>query len=186
MEIEIAFSANYEIGIPSELPNDGRDVLYFPPAESGHGLVYEASVKFTSAGQKAWYGVFAARSKQEEGLTVASTLPDPDSCFVSVLGAGYMLNVQRPADWAAVPLYPVRQTLVISDPRLMVLSCFTRLIAYGREGRKWVTERLCSDQLKIRGISGGGIECSGWDAPTGQEISVRVDIATGRLLKNKF
>jgi hypothetical protein len=181
VNVQIAFPANYEVGIPPELPSDGKDVLYFPPAESGQQHLYEAAVKFSHPDRRPWYGVFAARSKREEGLTLASTLPDPDSCFVSVFGTGYVVNVRRPGDWISIPLYPVRQNVVISDSGLLVLSCFTRVTAYGREGRRWTTERLCSDQLKIVGIKGRWIDCSGWDAASGQEVPLRLDISSGKL-----
>ena len=181
MSIQTPFPANYEVEIPPELPGDGKDVLYFPPRESGHQHLYEAALKFVYSGHKPWYGVFGARSKREDGLTLASTLPDSDSCYVSVLGTGYILNVQRPADWTGLQLYPVRQSVIVSNPRLLILGSFTQITAYGREGQEWTTERLCSDQLKIVGINGGWIECSGWDAPTAREVSLRVDISSGKL-----
>jgi hypothetical protein len=181
VKVQSPFPANYEVGIPPELPSDGRDVLYFPPRESGQQHLYEAALKFAYPGQKPWHGVFAARSKREEGLTMASTLPDPNSCCISVLGTGYVLNVQRPSDWTSLQLYPVRQSVAIGDSGLLVLSCFTRITAYGREGRRWTTERLCSDQLSIVGIKGRWIDCSGWDASSGQEVFFGVDISSGKL-----
>ena len=181
MKIQTPFPANYEVEIPPELPSDGKSTLYFPPRESGHQHLYEAALKFAYPSQKAWYGVFGARSKREDGPTLASTMPDPNSCLVSVLGTGYIFDVQHPKDWTLIQLYPVRQSVVVSDPELLVLSSFTRIAAYDRDGRKWTTEHLCSDDLKIVGVNGMWIECLGWDAPRGQHVSLRVDVSSGKL-----
>jgi hypothetical protein len=40
---------------------------------------------------------------------------------------------------------------------------------------------LCSDELKIGGVNGEWIECSGWDAASSQEVSLRVNIYSGKL-----
>jgi hypothetical protein len=181
LKIQTPFPANYEVEIPPELPSDGKNVIYFPPRESGHQHLYEAALKFSYPSQKPWYGVFGARSKRADGLTLASTLPDPDLCCVSVLGTGYILNVQRPGDWSVIRLYPVRQSVVVGYPEFLVLSCFTRITAYDRTGRKWTTERLCSDDLKIVGVKGTFIECVGWNASSGQDVSLRVDVSSGKL-----
>ena len=180
MKIQVLFPSNYEVDIPPELPSDGKNVLYFPPRESGRQHLYEAALQFACPAQKRWYGVFGARSR-EDGLTLTSTLPDPDCCCVLVLGTGYIFNVQRPEDWTLIQLYPVRQSVVVSDPELLVLGSFTRIAAYDRVGRKWTTEHLCSDDLKIVGVKGMWIECLGWDAPRGQDVSLRVDVSSGKL-----
>jgi hypothetical protein len=181
VKIQVPFPANYEVEVPPELPSDGKSTLYFPPRESGHQHLYEAALRFASPSQKPWYGVFGARSKRGDGPTLASTMPDPNSCFVSVLGTGYILNVQRPTRWAVLQLEPVRQSLAISDPGLLVLGSFTQITAYDLDGRKWTTERLCSDELKIVGVNGGWIECLGWDAPSGRDVSLRVEVSSGKL-----
>ena len=69
----------------------------------------------------------------------------------------------------------------MSERQFLLLNCFTRIVAYGVEGRRWRTEPLCSDQLKVVTVKGDVIECTGWDAPTGDEISLDIDLDSGRL-----
>ena len=180
MRVQTPFEANYQVQIPPELPGDGKNVLYFPSRGSGAEHLYEAVLKFAYEGQKPWYGVFASRSRRGDGLTVVSTLLDPDCSCVSVEGTGYVLNVQHPPASTNIQIFPVKESLVVKDPELLVLSCFTRITAYGREGRKWTTDRLCSDQLHLMGSEGKWIKCVGWDASTSREVLRRVDSSSGQ------
>jgi hypothetical protein len=178
MEIRTPFRANYEIENPPELPSSGTGVLYFPPVHPDEGRIYEDRLKLTYLDQRPWYGVFAAQVK--EGLRLASTMPNPDWCCISSAGTGYLLNVARPEEWHPSPVSPILHATFVSEPPLLLLSSFARIVAYGVEGQRWRTEHLCSDELKVVAVKGDVIECTGLDAPTGGEISLGVDLISGR------
>lgn len=182
MNIQFIFRANYQLEVPPELPNNAR-VLYFPPVESGKGNLYESLLKFDYPDQQPWYGVFAARSKRGGGLTTTTTLPDPDSCLISVLGTAYIVSVKNPNDWSLIDPYPLMQLQPVMEPELLVLGCFNKLFAYGKTGRRWESRNLCSDGLTILGVRNGKIECKGWDAPTGEEIYFAIDVDSGLCQK---
>jgi hypothetical protein len=180
MRIDMPFRANYEIEVPQEFPSSGVGIVYFPPALPGQGGIYEVGLKFTYDRQKQWYGVFATRSKREGGLNLVSSMPHPDWCCVSSFGTGYVLNVGQPPKWHAIQLYPVLQERVVTEDGLLLLSSFTRMVAYGAGGQNWTTGTLCSDQLEIVSVSGGWIECTGWDAATDAKISFSLDVSSGQ------
>ena len=177
MEIQTPFRFNYQIEDPPELPSSGDGVLYFSPVRTGEGRLYEARLKFSYFSQQPWYGVFATQFK--EGLRLASTMPDPDWCCISSAGTGYVLNVARPQEWQSVPILPLLHVTVLSKPEFLLLNSFDRIVAYSEEGQRWSSESLCSDQLELVAVKGDTIECTGWDAPTGDEISLRVDLFSG-------
>jgi hypothetical protein len=177
MEIQTPFRANYEMENPPELPSSGAGVLYFPPVRSDEGRIYEERLKLTYLGQRPWYGVFAAQFR--EGLRVASTMPNPDWCCISSAGTGYVLNVARPQEWQPVPILPLLRVTVVSKPQLLLLNSFDRIVAYSEEGQRWRSESLC-DELKVVAVKGDAIECTGWDAPTGEDIRLRIDLASGK------
>jgi hypothetical protein len=180
MEIQTPFRANYEIENPLELPSSGVGVLYFPPAHPAEGRVYEERLRLTYLGQRPWYGVFAARSKRQLGLCLASTMPNPDWCCVASVGTGYLLNVARPEEWHPATVEPVLRVTVVSERQLLLLNSFDRIVAYGEEGQRWRTESLCSDQLQVVAVRRDVIECTGWDAPNGEGISLCVDLLSGK------
>ena len=183
MRIQTPFRANYEIESPPQLPSSGAGVVYFPPVHPGEGRIYEERLKFTHLGQPTWYGVFATQFR--EGLSLVSTLPNPEWCCVSSVGTGYLLNVGRPEEWHAVPVSPVLHVTIVNEPQLLLLNCFTRIVAYGNEGKRWMTDSLCSDELKVVAVKGDMVECTGWDAATGDEILLRLDLASGKWRRRR-
>jgi len=176
MDIQTPFRANYDIENPGELPSSGIGVFYFPPVGPGKGRIYEKRLKFLYSGQRSWYGVFATQFN--EGLSMATTMPD--WCCVSSVGTGYLLDVARPQGWRPIPVAPLLHVTILSERQLLLLNCYTRIVAYGAEGQRWRTESLCSDQLKVVSVKGDVVECMGWDAATGDKISVHVDLLSGR------
>jgi hypothetical protein len=181
VRIETSFQANYEIELPVELPSSGLGVHYFPAIEAGRGQTYESSLKFNYANHRSWWGVFAARSKQTMGLSIASTMPNADFCIVSSVGTGYLIDVTTPEDWKFVEVDPVLQVTTVLDENLILLSDFTRIVAYDADGFRWRSERLCSDQLRITGRRNRFIECMGWDAAQNSDVRVRVNLLTGKV-----
>jgi hypothetical protein len=177
MQIQTIFRANYEMEDPDELPSSGEGVIYFPPLQANVGHIYAKRLKFIDVAQNAWYGVFAS---EMDGLSLASTMPNPDWCFVSAAGTGYSLNVQRPEQWHLVPVLPVLGARVEAERKCVLLNDFTRIVGYGEKGEMWRSDALCSDELRIDRVGLDSIWCTGWDAPSGERISFQVDLETGK------
>ncbi len=178
MTIQTPFRASYAIECPPELPSSGAGVVYFPPVRPGEGRNYEERLTFTHLGQRPWYGVFATQFR--EGLSLASTLPDPHWCCVSSVGTGYLVNVARPEEWHLAPVSPVLHITIVIERQLLLLNCYTRIVAYGEGGQRWRTGSLCSDKLKVVAVKGDVVDCTGWDASTGNDISLHIDLLSGR------
>lgn len=181
MTISTDFRGNYKVEIADELPSSGVGVRYFRAVEAWQSQIYETTIKFSYAGQPAWWGVFSARSKGEEGISLTSTMPHPDCCVVSCLGTGYVVNVAEPEEWHFVEVRPVLRIEALLEQQLLLLNDFNRIAAYGIDGLSWRSDVLCSDQLKIVRVGERFIECSGWDAASDDEIVLRVDSLTGEL-----
>ena len=183
MNIDTPFKANYEIQSAYEWPGSGASVLYFPPQDD-KGRIYETTLAFKRSGTSGWYGTFAARSKHEGGLTIACTMPDPDSVCVSCLGTGYIVNTCEPSEWEEVNLYPILQIFPVANRELLLLSSFTKIQAYGPNGKIWTSERLASDQLRITAADGERIKCTGWNAAENSDFIFEVDLLSGLARKN--
>ncbi len=181
MTIDTQFRGNYQVEAATELPSSGAGVRHFHAVKSWQSQLYEAALKFSYTGQPTWWGVFSARSKNEKGLSLACTAPHPDFCVVSCLGTGYVVNVAQPEEWHLLEVEPVLQVEAVVELQLLIANDFTRIVAYGPDGLKWRTGSLCSDQLKIVGVNGRFIECTGWDAATNDEIVLSVDTLSGKL-----
>jgi hypothetical protein len=182
MHIIKPFPANYDAEIAPELPSSGGGVRYFPAIKSWQSQLYEAALKFTYGDHPSWFGVFAARSRNTRGLNVTSTMPEPDSCLVACIGTGFVVNVAERDRWQAIEMYPVLGIEPISEHQLLLINNFTRMIAFGVNGIRWETQRLCSDELRIASVESGVIKCEGWDAPTDSSVSLSVDVVSGETI----
>jgi hypothetical protein len=178
MDIHIPFASVYRIEPARELPGSGNDVVYFPPQDSTP-RVYETVVVFRQEHTAPWYGVFATRSPREGGLTFACTMPDPNLCCVSSLGTGHIINAAQRSEWKEIGLYPVIQVLPVQSHSLLLLSSFTKIVAFSRSGLLWASGHLVHDDLRINGIKKEHIECTGWDPSEGRAICFEVDLFTG-------
>jgi hypothetical protein len=181
LKITTSFAANYQVELSAASPSGAENTYYFPPQDQAARPLYEVSLKFMPFNKQAWWGVFAARSRQERGLSTVCTMPTPDSCFISCVGTGYVVNVNNPREWQVVQLHPVICVTEQMMPPIMVLSGFTRMLAYDTSGFMWRSEPLCSDQLEVISVDRSTIKFRGWDAPTSQTLVRQVDTSSGEL-----
>jgi hypothetical protein len=96
------------------------------------------------------------------------------------MGTGYVVNITESTEWSEIRLYPVLQLLPVPEQDILLLSSFTKVAAYNARGRAWVSEHLSSDGLRMEGLENGRLNCKGWDASEDREISLQVDLLSGR------
>jgi hypothetical protein len=184
--IDLEFPHTYEIEELAELPGTGQfnvPVFYFPRPKNGreHDGLW---LKIRAANGLSWVGVLAFGYRSAASISRIISSPAPDSLCVVSRGAAYIVKVNEPDDWEESPALPVTDVRCIPDHQLLILADFTRLAAYGRDGRAWVSPRLCWDGLKILRSTSDTIEGVGYD-PTNspsRESIFAVDIRTGRSL----
>jgi hypothetical protein len=78
-------------------------------------------------------------------------------------GTGYIINAAQRSEWKEIGLYPVIQVLPVQSHSLLLLSSFTKIVAFSRSGLLWASGHLVHDDLRINGIKKEHIECTGWD-----------------------
>jgi hypothetical protein len=185
LEIDLSTPHSYKIEELSELPGTGGlniPLLYIPQPKSRpeHNGLW---LKLTPATGKSWVGVFAFLFESPRSFSrVVSTL---DADFVCVISrcAGYIVKVNEPGIWERIAV-PVLDVRLLPEHQLLVLSGYTELVAYGKNGLAWRSPRLCWDELKIVNVTHSTIEGTGYDPTNSHNSESRfaVDIGTGRSL----
>jgi hypothetical protein len=185
LEIDLSTAHSYKVEELAELPGSGGfniSLLYIPqpknrPEHNGLWL------KLTPATGKSWIGVFAFLFESPRSFSrVVSTLDADRVCVIS-RSAGYIVKVNEPGIWERVAV-PVLDVRLLPEHQLLVLSGYTELVAYGKNGLAWCSPQLCWDELKIVNVTHNTIEGTGYD-PTNslnRESRFAVDIGTGRSL----
>lgn len=85
-----------------------------------------------------------------------------------------------PADYQIIEAYPIQDVRAIPGLDLLVFADYTDLVAYGAEGRRWVSQRVSWDGITILRADRHGIVGRGWDATKEQEVGFFVDVHSGR------
>jgi hypothetical protein len=175
-----AFRRNYVVEEGSQLPADGkRPVFYYPGAqrEGGrNGTII--TVKPTEG--PSWTGCFASGYRSGLALSETCSCADPNEVCVVSCGAAYVVRVDNPQKWQELPCFPVTQLVPVPDSGLLIFCDFTKLLALGIDGIKWVTSSLATDGLRIVSVKNSMLRVSGWKGGYNAEIETCVELLTGQ------
>lgn len=175
MFYQLGFTANYQCEVMPGLPGGGPMPLQFHrqgQRTHSEGLV----VRIIPGGGAPWIGNFQFG---DGGVSGAYAAPSKDLVFVVAKGQGYLIWVNRPAEYQLVQSYPVKEVFPVLQ-HFIVFADFTKLSAYGPSGLVWITPRLSWDGLKITRVTSELIQGLAWDSPLEKEVEFFVDVKTGR------
>jgi len=97
-------------------------------------------------------------------------------------GYAYVINTTAPERFTFVSYRPVLQVLPAQEAELLLFVGHRGILAWGREGRAWESDKLSDEGVTITGIRGERLEGTGWKMLTDQETPFALDLRTGSLL----
>ncbi len=106
--------------------------------------------------------------------------PAPEDLLAVAGGYAYRVNTAQPATCEFLPMRPVTSVLPAPEQDLLLLAGFHHVLALGREGVRWETERLSWEGVTMQEIRDGALHGEGWDMFSDREVPFRVDLGTGR------
>ncbi len=105
--------------------------------------------------------------------------PDPDALCAVAGGYAYIIDAGTPERWEQIEYRPVTEIRPVPEHRLLLFASFHRVLAWGRKGRLWQTQRLSWEGLRLRELRDGMLHGWGWDMRTDEEKEFAVDLRTG-------
>lgn len=124
-----------------------------------------------------WVGQYAAGGLG--GISGAFACPSPDHLCVLVDGLAYLTDVGAPTSGSVVAHDQVGQVVPTTD--LLLLVRFVDIVAIGRHGIAWRTERRAVDDLRVIRATSEVIECSLDNL--GGSPTIAIDAATGEQIE---
>src|SRR5690348_16637351 len=158
-EIRLEFRGMFEVEVLNELPGQGAELHYFPPARS-HGCD-GVLLRVTPAGAASWSGLFAAQPSGRYKTGVYSC-PDPNALCVVSNGAGYMLDVRDPEGYQEIPVSPVLHVVPAVKVGVLVFANYTDVLAWDSKGRRWLAERVSYDGIRDLHVDSGVLRGLAW------------------------
>lgn len=184
MEICLDFPGRFAVEEAPELPGaPGTTELYYYPGASQTSGRDGILLKISPEGRNPWIGCFAFEYPSPPAITVVAPSPSPDELCVVARGAGYVVRVDNPLLWQAMPCFPVLQFRSVPSHRLLIFGNHTRLIAYGASGIVWKSQHLSDDGLTILSVEGHVMELLVRKVDFASEVQAQVDIRTGREIQ---
>ncbi len=178
------FPRSYEIEEYAELPSDGRGTVFHYPGAIRDRTTGGLLIKVKPKTGQPWIGSFASGCRSAAVLTEIISCPDASEICVVSSGAAYVVRTDDPTKWQTLPCFPVTQALEIPAHNLLVFSDFTKLVAFGTEGVKWISPRLAIDELKILEVENDCLRVSAWRGGQKAEID-QVDLSTGEQIQTR-
>ena len=105
--------------------------------------------------------------------------PDPEwLCAVSG-GYAYLIHTLQPQQWSQIPYRPVLSVRALKEQQLLLFVGHHTILAWGRDGQAWQSERLSWEGIEITDIVGDTLCGLGWDLMTDKDVPFAIDLKSG-------
>jgi len=184
----LGFSPIYRCQIDPEFPGAGDwgyAALEFAyphskqqTASSRSPMSQPLIVRITADDGLGWVGTFGGWD--EWGMRAAYACPHPEMLLIVAGGVGYLLNIRNPSAYVAIPALPIRDVQGTRGAAILIGADFTKLFAVDDSGLRWVSERLCLDQLKIITATAEEVAATGSFGGSSSDQAITIDMNSGR------
>lgn len=106
--------------------------------------------------------------------------PDPEKLCAVSGGYAYLIDTAIPERFTMLPYRPVLQVLPAAEDNLLLFVGNRSILAWGRDGQAWESEKLSDEGVMITGIENGMLSGTGWSMFTDKEAIFVLDLASGK------
>ena len=111
-------------------------------------------------------------------------MPNPqEMCAVSG-GYAYVIDTSSPVQFTMLPFRPVLKVLPATEANLLLFVDHRSILAWGKNGEAWHSEKLSDEGVTIAGIKGGTLRGIGWNMMTDEDTPFSLDLRNGILMKS--
>ena len=107
--------------------------------------------------------------------------PNPrELCAVSG-GYAYLIDTAAPECFTMIPYRPALRVVPVVSAGLLLFVGHRTILAWGREGQAWESQKLSDEGVTIRSIEAGTLHGLGWNMITDKETPFALDLGSGSL-----
>jgi len=105
--------------------------------------------------------------------------PRPEELCAVAGGYAYLIDTAAPERFTMVAYRPVLEILPVAAEGLLLFVGHRSILAWGREGQAWESEKLSDEGLTITEVENGVLRGTGWEMRTDQEKPFALDLRRG-------
>ena len=112
--------------------------------------------------------------------------PAPRQICCLAGGYAYVIDTTAPEHFTFLSLRPVLEVRAAADADLLLFIGHRTIVAWGREGQAWESEKLSDEGITALSIEGSLLHGTGWGLMTDPETPFELDLHTGRHLSSNL
>jgi hypothetical protein len=109
--------------------------------------------------------------------------PDSDWLCAVAGGYAYLINTLSPSEFLQIPYRPVLDIRAVVEQELLLFAWHLSLVAWGRSGMAWQSDRLSSEGVEILSIDGNLLKGKGWEMMTDRDVEFTIDLQSGKRVE---
>ena len=106
--------------------------------------------------------------------------PDEEEICAVAGGYAYIARASTPETCSVIALKPVVEVITAVPAELLLFVGFHRILAWGRGGVAWETERLSWEGVRVVAVEDEKIIGFGWNLVSDREVEFQIDLHTGK------
>jgi hypothetical protein len=110
--------------------------------------------------------------------------PRPEEVCAVSGGYAYLIDTSAPERFTMIAYRPVLEVRAAVDEGLLLFVSNRSILAWGRDGQAWESERLSDEGLTITSIEDGVLRGVGWKMMTDKETVFALDMGTGARMSS--
>jgi hypothetical protein len=112
--------------------------------------------------------------------------PKPEEICAVAGGYAYLIDTTSPDHFTMIPYRPVLEIRPVLQMDLLLFVGHHSILAWGRGGKAWESEKLSDEGVTIAGVTDGVLRGTGWEMKSDREKPFMLDPRTGALLTSPF
>jgi hypothetical protein len=105
--------------------------------------------------------------------------PKPEELCAVAGGYAYLIDTRAPERFTMIKYRPVLRVLPIGAHDLLLFVGHHSILAWGRDGEAWESEKLSDEGVEIAGVEDGVLRGAGWAMQPNKETAFALDMRTG-------
>lgn len=106
--------------------------------------------------------------------------PKPEGICALSGGYAYLIDTLVPERFTMLPYRPVLEVRAVAAEELLLFVSNRSILAWGREGLAWESEKLSDEGIRIIEIENSVLRGLGWEMRTDTEAPFAIDLRDGR------
>jgi len=182
--IDLSFPHRWQAEVlaarPLILPS--RRFVYPREAEEIERGALEVLIRTGVEGEQPFLATCALGFRDPSAPTGLWSTPRPEEVCAVAGGYAYLIDTAAPGHFTMIEYRPVMKIVPVMEEGLLLFAGNRSILAWGREGQAWESEKLSDEGVAILDIARGVLRGAGWEMKTDKESQFALDMRTGKSL----